>query len=234
MISRFGERRATDGIDVTSELDGEGRLRAYIEGARARGDLRLPSEPTLADRIGVTRARLRGILKRLEGEGLIWRHVGKGTFVGERSLTAELPTLHEMLNPIEAFEARMVLEPQLAGLAALRATARQIEEMRECCRTMEAVSHFPDWAVWDERLHRLIARAAANKLLLALYDAVRESAPTGMRERLHDVFAKEPNAETNSEHRAFVDAIGGRDAGRAEAAMRHHLQSVRRSLFGDR
>jgi len=210
------------------------RVRDFVEAARRSDKRRLPSEAQFAMDLGVTRARLRSILKRLETEGLIWRHVGKGTFVGERSLATTLEALRDLLNPVEAFEARMVLEPQLAGLAALRATPRHIEEMHDCLAKMETLTNFGDWAVWDERLHRLVAKAAGNTLLLALYDTVRESAPSGMRHRFHDVFGLSPRSETNLEHHAYIDAIADRDAARAERLMREHLQSVRQALFGDR
>ena len=210
------------------------RVRDFVETARRNEQRRLPAEAQLATDLGVTRARLRSILKKLQAEGLIWRHVGKGTFVGERSLTAALESLSEVLNPVEAFEARMVLEPQLAALAALRATPRHIEEMRDCLARMETLTSFGDWAGWDERLHRMVAKAAGNTLLLALYDTVRESAPSGMRHRFQDVFGVSPRSETNHEHQAYVDAIAERDAGRAERLMREHLQSIRQALFGDR
>jgi DNA-binding FadR family transcriptional regulator len=204
------------------------KVRAFVDAARRSEQRRLPPEVQLSQNLGVSRARLRWILKRLEAEGLIWRHVGKGTFLGERSLTSTLDTLPDRLNPQEAFEARLVIEPQLTALAALRATPRQIAEMRDCLAQMESLTNFPDWAIWDERLHRLVAKAAGNTLLLALYDTVRESAPSGMRDRLRVVFGQSPRVETNVEHREYVDAIANRDA------ARHHLQSVRQALFGDR
>lgn len=210
------------------------RVREFVEAVLRSDQRRLPPEAQLAEELGVTRARLRGILKRLEAEGLIWRHVGKGTFVGERSLTTALESLPEVLSPLEAFEARMVLEPQLAALAALRATPRNIEEMRDCLARMEKIGNWGDWAVWDERLHRLVAKAAGNTLLLALYDMVRESAPSGMRHRFQHVFAPGPRAGANQEHHAYVEAIADRDSRRAERLMAIHLQSIREALFGDR
>jgi len=215
-------------------LDDQARLRAYIERSRRTNALRLPPEGRLAEEVGVTRSRLRSLLKKLEAEGLIWRHVGKGTFVGERSLTSDLGSLHDLLNPPDAFEARLVIEPQLAALAAIRASPKEIADMRDCLHQMSQLSTFDEWAVWDERLHRLVAKAARNPLLLALYDTVREASPSGMRDRLQTVLAGGPQATTNDEHEAYVEAIAGRDPERAEALMRAHLQSIRRVLFGDR
>lgn len=208
------------------------RLRSYLDDARRNDRQRLPSEARLAEEVGVTRSRLRSLLKQLESEGLVWRHVGKGTFVGERTMTANLGDLAGMLSPQDAFEARLVLEPQLAAMAARRASPREIDEMRLCLEKMAGITAFEEWAVWDERLHRLVAKAAHNELLLALYDTVRQCAPSGMRTRIRTVFSGSPRAETNHEHEAWFAAIAARDPQRAEHLMREHLHSIRQTLFG--
>lgn len=207
-------------------------LRDYIDRARRTGTRRLPPEVQMTDDLNITRARLRGLLKKLEAEGLIWRHVGKGTFLGERSATEDLDALPRILTPPEAFEARLVIEPQLAALAARRATPSQIKDMRQCLAQMRAITTFEEWAQQDERLHRLVAKAAGNKLLLTVYDAVRESTPSGMRNIVTRVFSA-IRTESNAEHEAYVDAIANHDQAAAESSMRSHLQAVRQGLFGD-
>jgi DNA-binding FadR family transcriptional regulator len=208
------------------------RLQAYVERLRREERDRLPSEPLLSEELGITRAKLRGMLKKLVKEGLIWRHVGKGTFIGERSLTNDLSAMPERLTPPEAFEARLVIEPQLAALAALRATPNQITDRRRCLAQMEQLTDFDQWAVWDERLHRLIAKAAGNQLLLAVYDTMRESAPSGMRNIITRAFSSSTRRESNHEHNRFIEAIADHDSSGAEAAVREHLLAVRQGLFG--
>ena len=209
------------------------KLRRYIDQARRENSRRLPSEARLVEELDITRARLRGLLKILEKEGLIWRHVGKGTFIGERSLTNELTSMPEVLTPPEAFEARLIVEPQLAGLAARRATPGQIEEMRRCLQHMSELDEFDQWAVWDERLHRQVAKAAGNKLLLAVYDTIRESAPSGMRNIVTRVFSSTTRNESNLEHQRYIDAIADHDPERAISLMKAHLQAVKQIMFGD-
>lgn len=209
------------------------KLRRYVDQVRRENGRRLPAEARLAEQLDISRARLRGLLKILEGEGLIWRHVGKGTFIGERSLTNELTSMPEVLTPPEAFESRLVIEPQLAALAARRATPAQIEEMRRCLARMQELDEFDQWAVWDERLHRLVAKAAGNTLLLAVYDTIRESAPSGMRNIINRVFSYSTRNESNIEHQRFIEAIAEHDPERAESLVRAHLQAVRRIMFGD-
>jgi DNA-binding GntR family transcriptional regulator len=58
-------------------------LTARIEGGRLQAGARLPSEPELAAELGVSRATLREALRSLEGEGLLRRMWGSGTFVAE-------------------------------------------------------------------------------------------------------------------------------------------------------
>jgi len=209
------------------------KLRLYIDQVRRENGKRLPSEAQLVDVLGISRARLRGLLKLLEKEGLIWRHVGKGTFIGERSLTTELTSMPDVLTPSEAFEARLIIEPQLARLAAHRATPGQIEEMKKCLQQMQELNEFDQWAVWDERLHRLVAKSAGNKLLLALYDTTRESTPSGMRNITNRVFSSATRKESNVEHQRYIDAIINHDPERAESLMKAHLQAVKQILFGN-
>jgi len=209
------------------------KLRRYVDEARREDRRRLPPEARLAEELDISRARLRGLLKILEGEGLIWRHVGKGTFIGERPLTTELTSMPDMLTPPEAFETRLVIEPEIAALAARRATPAQIEEMRLCLQRMQEFDEFDQWAVWDERLHRLVAKAADNTLLLAVYDTIRESAPSGMRNIINRVFSLHTRDESNIEHQRFIEAIAEHDPQKAESLMRAHLQAIRQIMFGD-
>lgn len=209
------------------------KLRGYVDRVRRENGRRLPAEARLSETLDISRARLRGLLKILEREGLIWRHVGKGTFIGERSLTGELTSMPEVLTPPEAFETRLVIEPQIAALAARRSTPGQIEEMRQCLERMQELDDFDQWAVWDERLHRLVAKAAGNTLLLAVYDTIRESAPSGMRNIINRVFSSTTRNESNIEHRRFIEAIANHDPESAESHMRAHLQAVRQIMFGD-
>ena len=62
------------------------QLRAYLAQNDYPADGRLPPERKLCEELGVTRTSLRKALATLELEGQIWRHVGRGTFIGARPL----------------------------------------------------------------------------------------------------------------------------------------------------
>lgn len=209
------------------------RLRAYIEDSVTRGEVQLPPEPRLSDVLGVSRGRLRTLLKRVEDEGLIWRHVGKGTFIGQRELTPASPGWAADISLGDVMDARQVLEPQLAAQAAIAARPADHSAMARCMEDMESTQSYAQWKLLDERLHRLIAQATRNSLLLMLYDTLRAQGRAGLDSRLASVFGQE-NAphETTEQHRLIVQAIATCDPSRAEQAMRDHLASVREQLFG--
>lgn len=212
----------------------EDRLRAFVEGAQALGTLRLPPEPKLSEELAIPRGRLRTILKRLEDEGLLWRHVGKGTFAGPRRMTADDSGMAAAISVDNIMDARLALEPQLAARAAIAATPADIAAMESCVSEMAAIERFETWRRLDERLHRLVAEATHNMMLLILYDTLRAHMRASLDVRMKQVYGPDhgPKKITNGEHHAFIDAIGLHDPQAAERAMRDHLVSVRAGLFG--
>jgi DNA-binding FadR family transcriptional regulator len=212
------------------------RLRQFIDELETE-DARLPPEPKLCAQLGVSRSRLRTMLKRVEDEGLIWRHVGKGTFVGPRALTVDDTAWAASISVDDLFDARLLVEPQLAAQAALHATPIDIAAMEHCLAEMAHATAFLQWKRLDDKLHRAIAEATHNALLLMLYDTVRAQVRARLDARLEDVFGtapSHPKRATDDEHFTLVDAIKAHNPARAEQSMRDHISSVRSSLFGMR
>ncbi|QEX22867.1 GntR family transcriptional regulator [Hypericibacter adhaerens] len=195
---------------------------------------RLPPERELASQLGLSRSALREGLELLEAEGRIWRHVGKGTFVGERPLhgSVDLNLLSEVTNPEEVIEVRLLFEPLIAGLAALRATPAEIAHLEHLLEKSEAARDAVAWERWDTALHRAVAQAARNKLLLAIFDAfngMRRQAAWGKLRG--ETLTLDRLSLYRAHHREYVAAIADRDGPRAEQAMRRHLQTVRDNLL---
>jgi len=210
------------------------QIRALIEKGEYGPGERLPPERELAESLGVTRAGLRKALAVLEGENQIWRHVGKGTFIGSRPIDthADVAAITKRTNPAEAMRTRLLLEPEVARMAALNATSEHIAEMRLCLQKCRAAQTWRQYEAWDNRLHRVIAESTQNALLLALLDtlnAVRRALVWG-RLRVNKV-KPAPDHHSFAEHEAIVSAIADRDLDRAAACMRKHLESVERNLL---
>ncbi|WP_374375326.1 FadR/GntR family transcriptional regulator [Dongia sp.] len=213
------------------------QLRAYLARMALPLDSRLPPERDLARAIGVSRAELRKALAILESEGQLWRHVGKGTFVGSRPIDdlADIAAMTRRTNPTEVMKTRLLLEPEVARMAALMATAGQIAEMRNCLTKMRSAQTWRQYEAWDNHFHRVIAESTQNALLLALLDsltAVRRAVAWG-RLRADKV---KPDSDHHSfaEHDAILAAIEARDMDRAAQEMRRHLASVERKLLQNR
>jgi len=214
----------------------EQRLRAYIDDAlRERRDRLLP-EPQLSEFLDIPRGRLRTHLKRLEKDGLIWRHVGKGTFVGPRVTPLPDSAPAGSVSPSDVMDGRLMIEPLLAGKAAVHARRSDIDAMERCLNENKAATSYVAWKHGDDRLHRIIAEAAQNPLLLMLHDVVHGYARKLISERMEQTLGHNaaPVEHSNEEHSAIVAAIKRHDPEGAEAAMRKHLTSIRALLFGNR
>jgi DNA-binding FadR family transcriptional regulator len=213
-------------------------IRGYVERADVAEHGRLPPERELAETLGITRNRLRGGLRKLVAEGLIWRHVGKGTFVGPRALPStgkiQAASLAKLVSPPDVMEARLSIEPELARLAALRANGHDLAEIDRCIVKMSATKDWQDWAIWDQKFHRAVAQAARNTLMIAMFDMAQAHRSHEVYGKLNEAFAtKARRKQATNEHVAIARAVRARDWQEAESLMRAHLQVVKRQIFGD-
>jgi DNA-binding FadR family transcriptional regulator len=204
-------------------------LRDFLAGAGLAVNERLPPERDLCRTLGLSRSRLRKGLAALEAEGQIWRHVGRGTFVGPRPIPnlSDIELLTSLTSPTAVMEARMAVEPQLARLASLHGTEADFAEMRQCNRRCRAAKGWRSYEAWDNNFHQAIAAATQNRLLISLFDtlnAVRRSVVWGQL-RLTEM--PPPDHDSFDQHDAIHRAIASRDPDLASECMRGHLRSVR-------
>jgi DNA-binding FadR family transcriptional regulator len=207
------------------------RLSEIVSAAERRGEERLPTERALAQRLGAKRGAVRQLLAELEADERIWRHVGRGTFVGRRPVQADadLKLVCDHSSPTELLEARLSLEPQLAAFAARRASDAEIAELRAMSRKCAAAISYAVYEKWDESLHTAIARATRNRTLIAMFNGLnavrREVIWNRTRSRR---FEREQQIAFSKQHDAIVVAIERHDADAARQAMRLHLESFER------
>ena len=212
------------------------QLRAYIaQGEFALGD-RLPPERVLCEDLGIARSELRKAFAVLESEGAIWRHVGRGTFIGNQHSQAgdlkSVSSIAKRTTPQEVMAARLILEPQLAREAALHATTEHMEQLHSNCSNAREAATWRQYETLDNQFHSLIAEATQNTPLVAMYDqlnAVRRTIVWGRLRRRHD----HPPADHHSlaEHEAILVAIEQRDTEAALLTMKEHLKAVSRMMF---
>ena len=85
--------------------------------------------------------------------------------------------------------------------------------MERCIEEVRAAKSFVAWKSGDDRLHRTIAGAAQNPLLLILYDIVQGYARSLIAERMEQALGQGPAPveNSNAEHLAIVTAIKAHD-----------------------
>ncbi len=209
---------------VRDLIAGEG----YVAGDR------LPPERELTGRLGLGRGALRRAFDVLERDGIIWRHVGKGTFfAGNDGVTAgEITGLSDQITPVRMMQARVCIEAAISREAAKNASREAINRMNLVLDRSEAASTWREYETQDDLFHRAVAEAADNILLLALFDhlnQVRRAVAWGNVVRSS---SRPPRDHPSFEqHRLIASAIQDRDPAAAHDAMRQHLGSVSARLF---
>jgi DNA-binding FadR family transcriptional regulator len=213
---------------MASTSDLTQKLRDLFDTAGYRHNDRVPPERELCKALGTTRNQLRKALAELEAQGRIWRHVGRGTFVGSRPVLnlQDVAYLGNQIKPEEVVAVRFTIEPQLCRLAALQATRSDGERMRLCAQRCREAEDWRSYEAWDNNLHHAIARATRNQLFLYFFEtlnAVRRSILWGQPRMTR----KPPdNYCSFHEHDVIVSAIGAGNAELAANAMHTHLRSV--------
>jgi len=210
------------------------RLRILVDQFEREGREQLPTERELSEEIGVGRRAVRRALDVMEAEGRIWRRQGAGTFLAAVRAPGDgdIRRLPEMSNMVEVMEVRLRVEPALARLAAVRASADDVARMRALSRKVEAAQDMDSRELWDGALHRAVAEAAGNTLFLALFDVVdrvrQDEIWRHVREALR---TSDTMVLYRSQHADVVDAIERRDPVAAERAMRRHLLALQERLL---
>jgi DNA-binding FadR family transcriptional regulator len=191
----------------------------------------LPSEKQLMLQLGVSRATVREGLRLLEAEGLVTTRPGRGggatvrrpgTAAHTRSLALLLQfdgtTLGELL------EARRAIEPFCGRLAAERARAEELAELRT---TLDELSRLVDdrtaYLATQARFHVLIACAAHNPVLRIYAPSLAELI-CGQIERVP--FAREDLATGVSSCASILEGIEQRDPDRTERRILRHLSAI--------
>src|SRR5690606_8692681 len=135
-------------------------------------------------------------------------------------------------NPADVMRARLIIEPEIAREAALHATLDDIAAMRQSIAHTRVAATWRQYENVDNLLHRQIAQASRNNVLLGLFDVLNAVRRTVVWGRLRSDGAHPPvDHHSFADHEHIVEAIAERDMSGAATAMRLHLQQVERRLI---
>ena len=202
-------------------------VRALIAKGEVKPGDRLPPERELARELGISRSSLRAGIGFLSAMGVLKSRHGAGTFVSsgppalDSSSLTVLGALHGFL-PWQMFEARLVIESNIAALAAERATDEHIAELAEEVAEMYASLEDPqEYLIHDVRFHRTIARASGNPILGTLMETITANL---YGDRSKTVQNAQDLKEAAEMHREIYRAIRSHNPIHARLTMEQHLK----------
>ena len=198
---------------------------------------RLPSERDLAESFAVSRTVIREAMKLLEARGLIEILTGNGVFVSQPDTSVVTRSLGMYLHlqgtvqdsEFKVHELRRILEVEIAGLAAERATEAELDQLRQIIERMSVADHPREQvAMLDLEYHITLAQATHNEMISMVYEPVIEY----LRQQLLLAWQRYDRSPEvfNQQHRALYEAVRDHDPSRARAAMTAHLDYARELL----
>jgi len=200
-----------------------------VNGDWREGD-RIPPERELCQKLGVGRSSLREAMKALAIMGVIDMRVGEGTFVCRRCDFLAHPLLWAIAGSgateaNELIEARKLIEVELAGLAAVRSTPDDLQQVGIHLDAMESSLHDTGkFLEADVAFHLALGQAGHNRILLNSLLLIRNLTQQWVRTSLerHAFVA----AKALEQHSAIFFAVAKRNPVRAREAMQLHLDAM--------
>ena len=201
-------------------------LKNEILTRKLKSGQRLPAEEALAENMGVGRGTMREALKVLIHMGLVERKKN-GTFVTEARLKPESSLrIDEFRDIVEIIEVRKVIEPSLAGFAALRASKSDIEKLElELEEMRNGVKDVESFILHDSRFHDLVFEASGNTILESFIrsskDLMKKNQALVLKERYSSIMPK-----SLEYHEKVFQAIVNKDEHLAYTCMFEHIEDV--------
>ena len=203
---------------------------------------RLPGERSLAAQMEISRPTLREAVKVLVDAGVleVRRGPGGGMYVATDVVPTDLVRHSALLRLAEiaaVLEARRMLEPQVALLAAERATAEDFEAMERSIAAMRRIvaggwhqRHEDRFLQLDVQFHLALARAAGNPTVETLMRMLFRQLEIARDMAMHVPLIPE---WTIGIHERTLAALRSGEPEEVEAVMDEHLGQLERTYEGE-
>ena len=212
---------------VADQIGGLIRKGEFLPGQR------LPAERDLAKLLGVSRPIVREAMIALEIAGLLEVRTGSGAFVLDKAVEPA-PAFNAGHSPSDILSARILIEGEVAALAASRASPEDLAAMAERIEEMvrDHDAGLP-WHAADLGFHVAIARATGNAALASVVERLWQEQHAPVFVLLSErVRLKENWAATLRGHLEILDAIQNASRKAAKDRMRAHLRQVLNMMTG--
>jgi DNA-binding FadR family transcriptional regulator len=213
------------------------RLRSYVEENRLEAGAALPPESYLAQQLGVGRNSVREAIKALESLGILETRRGVGVFVKEFSFKPLLDNLayglQASLRDIEELrEIRRVLEAGLIDRTIEMIGEEDLAELRQVTERMrQRAERGENFAAEDQRFHQLLFRCQNNKMLSSLIDIFW----TAFYKVSGFANLSNPNPlDTWRDHHEIVEAVAKKDVEGARRRLSEHYSGIQKVIAMNR
>lgn len=210
-----------------------------IEGKYALGES-LPSQRSMCESLGVSRTILRESLRAIESKGLISIFPGKGSYVRKPSYKIPIDHLEKLVDVGEVtfddlLQARHLLEPSIAHIAALNATSEIIEILENDLEMMKkGANNGEKFIIADQNFHIHLGMATNNPVLIILNQLLVKNLVL-LRTTVYE--ASGAPYKAIERHEEILLAIKSKHAANAFKAMENHLNDtyeIQRALLMQR
>lgn len=205
-------------------------IRSLIENGTLQPGDKIPPEREFARALKISRASLRTGIGYLAAMGVMKVKHGVGTFVADgppefaKASLSLMGALHGF-QTWQMFEARLILESQVASLAAERGKEEHHAAMAEEVAEMFAALEAPhDYLIHDVLFHRIIAQASGNPILAALTETITSALYDKRRKTAERSTDLRESAEM---HREIYRAIKTHKPAEARRLMEEHLRAAK-------
>jgi GntR family transcriptional repressor for pyruvate dehydrogenase complex len=207
-------------------------IRSLIENGTLQPGDKIPPEREFARTLKISRASLRTGIGYMAAMGVMKVRHGVGTFVADgppefgKASLGLMGALHGF-QTWQMFEARIILESNIAALAAERGKDEHYTAMAEEVAEMFAAMENPaDFLIHDLLFHRIISQASGNPILAAVIETITSALYDKRRKTVERSIDMRESAEM---HREIYRAIRARKSQEARKLMEEHLRMAQTS-----
>ncbi|MCR4429875.1 MAG: FadR family transcriptional regulator [Tepidanaerobacteraceae bacterium] len=216
--------------NLSNEVAGE--IKKMIQNKEFLPGSKLPNETELSEMMNVSRTTVREAIKLLASNNIVEIIRGRGTFVSEMPGLIKDPLgvgfIEDKNLLYSLFEARILIEPKVASIAAKRATPEDIKKIKGHLDEMkEVISGKQSHKEKDIEFHTEIARAMKNPIIERIVPIIIESITKGYYETINVPGSAQ---KAVSSHEKIYMAIKNHDAAAAESEMKLHLEETLKDI----
>ena len=189
---------------------------------------KLPNEAELSSMLNVGRSTLREAIKQLVSRNILDVKQGSGTYISsKRGIPVDPLGLtflaHNQKLAMDLIEVRIMLEPQIAAAAAVKASKDECQELVRLSKLHESlIQAGEDYQEADTRFHEQIAKCSGNAVLTNLIPIISSSVYVSTT-----ILDMDFRRMSTSYHRRITEAICRKDFFGAQCEMLAHLNASR-------